>query len=362
MATDLLRDMLAPTRDRAADDSVHAADGEHTPVAHASLLHRPRRLRRTAGLRALVRETQLSVDDCVLPLFVSADAALLRPIGSMPGHSQIGLDHLPREIDDVVDSRVPAVILFGIPAEKDRFGTSAWDPAGPVPRAIRAFKRRAPETLVMADVCLCEYTSHGHCGALEEDTGDVLNDETLASLARAAVAYADAGVDVVAPSAMMDGQVGAIRAALDAAGHTGVPIMAYAAKYASAFYGPFRDAAGSTPSFGNRRGYQMDPGNAREALREVALDIAEGADILMVKPAGAYLDIIRQTRDTIDRPIAAYQVSGEFAMIKAAAERGWLDERRSALESLVGIRRAGADIVITYFAKQVAAWLRDGME
>jgi porphobilinogen synthase len=332
---------------------------EERNSASSLLLHRPRRLRGTGAMRALVRETHFSSADCVLPLFVTAEHDVSRPIGSMPGHSQLSVDQLPREVDSIVEAGVPAVILFGIPLEKDATGTGAWSADGPVPRAIQAIRNRAPETLVIADVCMCEYTSHGHCGTLHDDTGHVMNDVTLESLGRAAVAYADAGVDIVAPSAMMDGQVAAIRRALDAAGHTAVPIMAYSAKYASAFYGPFRDAAGSTPSFGDRRGYQMDPGNAREAAREVELDVEEGADIIMVKPAGAYLDIIRQTRDTISKPIAAYQVSGEFAMIKAAAERGWIDEERAALESLIAIRRAGADIIITYFAKQVAGWQRN---
>jgi porphobilinogen synthase len=249
--------------------------------------------------------------------------------------------------------------LFGLPARKDATGSAAWDPAGPVPQAIAAIKRQAPDLIVIADVCLCEYTDHGHCGVLQPASGAVENDATLPLLAQAAVAYADAGADIVAPSAMMDGQVAAIRAALDRAGHQETAILAYAAKFASAFYGPFREAAGSTPQFGDRRAYQMDPANGREALREVALDAEEGADLLMVKPAGPYLDILRQVRDRYDRPVVAYQVSGEYAMLKAAAERGWLDERRAALESLIAIRRAGADLIITYYAKEVARWLAE---
>ncbi|MGV3709142.1 MAG: porphobilinogen synthase [Gemmatimonas sp.] len=334
-----------------ADDSQRAEN-----PADAGLTYRPRRLRRTGALRSLVREHRVSVEDCVLPLFITAEQNTVNPIGSMRGHSQHSVDRLPAELDALSASGVSSVILFGIPSTKDATGTHAWNPQGPVPRAIREIKRRSPDTVVMADVCLCEYTDHGHCGVLQGADGQVLNDSTLTLLARAAVAYADAGADMIAPSAMMDGQVAAIREGLDDAGHRDIPIMAYSAKYASAFYGPFRDAAGSTPSFGDRRAYQMDPPNAREALYEVALDLEEGADIIMVKPAGAYLDIIRQTRDQMDRPLAAYQVSGEYAMILAAAERGWLDEERAAMESLTAIKRAGADIIITYFAKQVQQW------
>ena len=319
-------------------------------------VQRPRRLRRSAAMRALTRESSFSVSQCILPLFVSAGTDTVRAIGSMVGHAQHSVDRLDEEVDSVVSAGVPAVILFGIPADKDETGSGAWSAQGPVPRGIEQIKRRAPGMLVVADVCLCEYTSHGHCGLLTATADDVDNDRTLELLGRAAVAYADAGADIVAPSAMMDGQVKAIRVALDRAGHTQIPIMAYSAKYASAFYGPFRDAAGSAPSFGDRRSYQMDPPNAREALREVALDLEEGADIIMVKPAGAYLDIISRVRNITDCPLAAYQVSGEYAMIHAAAERGWIDERSAALESLMAIRRAGADMVITYFAKQIAAW------
>ncbi|MGB9752400.1 porphobilinogen synthase [Roseiflexus castenholzii] len=323
------------------------------------LINRPRRLRRTPALRRMVCETVLSADDLIAPLFVVAGSGVVRPIRSMPGHAQISVDQLDPEISEIAELQIPAVLLFGIPAHKDPTGSSGWDPEGPVPQAIRAIKRLAPQLTVIADVCVCEYTSHGHCGILAETpgSGDVLNDPTLEILARCAVAYADAGADIVAPSAMMDGQVAAIRAALDAAGYTQVAILSYAAKFASAFYGPFREAAESTPAFGDRRAYQMDPANGREALREVELDIAEGADMIMVKPAGAYLDIISTVRQRYHVPLAAYQVSGEYAMIKAAAQLGWLDERRAALESLIAIRRAGADMIITYFARDAARWI-----
>ncbi len=323
------------------------------------LIQRPRRLRRTSALRRMVRETTLSVDHLIAPLFVVAGSGIVHPIRSMPGHAQMSVDQLDLEINEIAELQIPAVLLFGIPAHKDPIGSSGWDPDGPVPQAIRAIRQRAPQLTVIADVCVCEYTSHGHCGVLAEapGSGDVLNDPTLDILARCAVAYADAGADIVAPSAMMDGQVAAIRSALDAAGHTQVAILSYAAKFASAFYGPFREAAESTPAFGDRRAYQMDPANGREALREVDLDVAEGADMIMVKPAGAYLDIISAVRQRYHLPLAAYQVSGEYAMVKAAARLGWLDERRAALESLIAIRRAGADMIITYFAKQAARWL-----
>lgn len=320
-----------------------------------SLLHRPQRLRKTATLRALTQETSLAAGQCILPLFITAETNVVRPIGSMRGHAQHSVDRLDEELDQLGATGVNAVMLFGIPGSKDETGSGAWNAQGPVPRAIAAIKQKAPGITVTADVCLCEYTSHGHCGTLHS-SGRVDNDATLALLARSAVAYADAGADLIAPSAMMDGQVRVIREALDSTGHQSVPIMAYSAKYASAFYGPFREAAGSTPSFGDRRAYQMNPANAREALREVALDIEEGADIVMVKPAGMYLDIIRAVRESVNCPLAAYQVSGEYAMINAAAERGWLDEKRAALESLIAIRRAGAEMIITYFAKNVAAW------
>ena len=310
-------------------------------------------------MRGMLAETRLDVRQLIHPLFVRAGRAVERPIDSMPGHAQRSVDRLAKEIYEVEELAVPAVLLFGLPAEKDDSGSGAWDASGPVPQAIASIKRLASHMVVIADVCLCEYTSHGHCGLLDNEKGTVLNDATLPLLARAAVAYADAGADIVAPSAMMDHQVAAIRAALDDAGHDDVAIMSYAVKYASAFYGPFREAAESAPAFGDRRAYQMDPPNVREALREAALDVAETADMLMVKPAGPYLDVIRAVRERFDLPLAAYQVSGEYAMLKAAAQRGWLDERRAALESLTGIRRAGADLVITYFAKDAARWLRD---
>ncbi len=317
---------------------------------------RPRRLR-SASLRRLVRENILTANDLVYPMFVVEGSGVERAIDPMPGQFQRSVDRLGAELERVESARIPGVLLFGIPRSKDEIGSGAWDESGPVPRAMAEIKRRAPGIAIIADVCLCEYTSHGHCGVFEEERGTIINDDTLPLLARAAVAYADAGADVVAPSAMMDGQVGAIRAALDDAGHGEVAIMAYSAKYASAFYGPFRVAAESTPRSGDRRAYQMDAPNAREALREVALDVAEGADMVMVKPAGAYLDIIRSVREMVDLPVAAYQVSGEYAMLKAAAERGWLDERRAVMESVMGIKRAGADIIITYYAKDIAAWL-----
>jgi porphobilinogen synthase len=325
------------------------------------LTQRPRRLRRTLALRRMVRETALSAADLIAPLFLVEGRNVVNPIGSMPGHAQRSVDRVDDEIDALVELGVPAVLLFGIPAQKDASGSGAWRPEGPVPSAIRAIKDRAPGLVVAADVCLCEYTDHGHCGVLapELGSGDVMNDATLELLARAAVAYADAGADIVAPSAMMDGQVAAIRAALDQAGHQHIPILAYAAKFASAFYGPFREAAESTPRFGDRRAYQMDPANGREALREVALDAAEGADMLMVKPAGPYLDIIREVRARYDLPLAAYQVSGEYAMLKAAVQNGWLDERRAAMESLIAIKRAGADLIITYYAKEAARWIAE---
>lgn len=330
-------------------------------------LDRPRRTRRTATLRRMVRETTLSVDDFIAPLFIAQGQNILKPISSMPGHAQRSLDHLDAEIDELRELRIPAVLLFGIPLHKDASGTGAWDPDGPVPSAIRAIKRRAPEIAVVADVCMCEYTDHGHCGPLCEiphvqgpDAWTVDNDPTLDLLARTAVSQARAGADVVAPSTMMDGMVGAIRAALDEAGFTHTPIMSYAVKYASAYYGPFRDAAGSTPSVGNRATYQMDPaGGHREALREARLDVQQGADTLMVKPALAYLDVLKVLRDEFDLPVIAYNVSGEYSLIKAAAQLGFMDERRTVLETLTSIRRAGADAIITYHALDAARWLRE---
>jgi porphobilinogen synthase len=304
----------------------------------------------------MVAETSLSATDLIYPLFAIHGSNVRNPVASMPGVAQLSVEHLVAEARAAHDLGVPAVILFGIPERKDPEGSAGYDPDGVVPRAIRALKQELPDLLVWADVCLCEYTSHGHCGLLDE-RGQVLNDETLPLLARAAVVYADAGADAVAPSDMMDGRIGAVREALDGAGHSALPIVAYAAKYASAFYGPFREAAGSTPAFGDRKGYQMDPRNGDEALREIELDLEEGADIVMVKPAGPYLDVVRRVKDAFGVPTAAYQVSGEYSLIKAAAERGWVDERRVVMESLLGIRRAGADMVLTYFAPQVARWL-----
>ena len=322
---------------------------------------RPRRLRRTAALRDALGETTIRPAQLIHPLFVRDGVGIETPITSMPGHAQRTVDRLDPEVDDLEGLGVRSVLLFGVPDDKDATGSGAWDPAGPVPRAIAAIKKRDSSIAVIADVCLCEYTSHGHCGLLDDATHAVANDATLPLLARAAVAYADAGADIVAPSAMMDGQVAVIRAALDDAGHTDVAILAYAVKYASAFYGPFREAAQSAPAFGDRRAYQMHSANAREALREARLDEDEGADMLMVKPAGPYLDIIHRVRARSDLPLAAYQVSGEYAMLKAAAERGWIDEPRAAMESLLGIRRAGADLIITYYAKAAARWLREGV-
>ncbi len=321
-------------------------------------LQRPRRLRTNAAWRAMVAETTLSAADLVYPLFAVPGEGVTNPVSSMPGVAQLSVDRLVEEARRAHALGVPAVILFGIPEHKDPAGTGGYADDGIVPTAIRALKAALPDLLVWADVCLCEYTSHGHCGLLTPD-GAVDNDATLPLLAKASLAYARAGADAVAPSDMMDGRVGAIRAALDGAGFTHLPIVAYAAKYASAYYGPFREAAQSAPAFGDRRAYQMDPRNAEEALREVALDLEEGADIVMVKPAGPYLDIVRRVKDTFHRPTAAYQVSGEYSLIKAAAERGWIDERRMVLESLTGIKRAGADIILTYFAPDVAAWLAE---
>jgi porphobilinogen synthase len=313
---------------------------------------RLRRLRRTAALRSLVRETRLDLDAFVMPLFVGPDA---RANADLPPMGRLSVEDLAREGEELARLGVRAVILFGIPEEKDEEGSGAWDADGIVQQALRALRASAPQLVLLTDVCLCEYTSHGHCGVLRGE--EVANDETLELLVRTAVSHVEAGADAVAPSDMMDGRVGAIRAALDDAGHDASPIVAYSAKYASAFYGPFREAAESAPSFGDRRGYQMDPANVREALRECELDLAEGADVLMVKPALPNLDVIRAVRDRFEVPLAAYNVSGEYAMVKAAAARGWLDERQAALESLTAIRRAGADVVISYWTKQLAEWL-----
>ena len=314
--------------------------------------YRPRRLRRSPALRRLVRETRVVAGQLVQPLFVVPGRRIERPVESMPGIAQLSVDRAAEECRRLADVGVPAVLLFGIPEKKDARGSGATDADGIIPRALRAIREAAPDLVLVTDVCLCEYTDHGHCGVVRD--GEVDNDPTLELLAAEAVAHARAGADLIAPSDMMDGRVGAIRRALDAAGFTHLPIMSYAAKFASAFYGPFRDAAGSTPQFGDRRSYQMDPANVDEALREVALDIEEGADIVMVKPALPYLDVVRRVKERFGYPVAAYHVSGEYAMVKAAAARGWLDEARVVDESLTAIRRAGADVIITYFAKDVA--------
>jgi porphobilinogen synthase len=319
---------------------------------------RLRRTRQNDKLRGLVRETHLSVDQLIYPLFIAEGINEPQAISSMPGIVQWPLEHLGREAERIAHLGIPAVLLFGIPTEKDEVGSQAYAPQGIIQKAIRRIKAETPGTLVITDVCLCEYTSHGHCGVIHN--GYVQNDESLKLLADMALSHVEAGADMVAPSDMMDGRVGAIRHTLDEHGFSQTPIMAYSAKFASGFYGPFREAAQSAPQFGDRRSYQMDPANVREALREVDLDIAEGADIVMVKPALAYLDVIRRVREHCDLPIAAYNVSGEFAMIKAAAQNGWIDERRITMEVLTGIRRAGADIIITYFAPEVAGWLQGG--
>jgi porphobilinogen synthase len=326
----------------------------------APLTIRPRRLRRTASLRRLVRETRLDPAQLVLPVFVRTGANIRLPVSSMPGVAQTSVDEMLRDASAAAESGVGGVILFGIPDTKDDEGSGAWDEYGPVQQGIRAVKREFPELVVIGDVCMCEYTSHGHCGILRD--GAVDNDATLPLLARAALSHAQAGADIVAPSDMMDGRVAAIRSALDAAGHSDTAILSYAAKYASAFYGPFREAAESTPKSGDRRGYQMDPANGAEALREVALDIDEGADAILVKPAGPYLDIVHRVKAATGYPVAAYQVSGEYAMLQAAAERGWLDGDRAMMESLIGIRRAGADFILTYFATNAARLIRRGWE
>lgn len=329
--------------------------------------YRLRRLRRTENLRRLVRETTLSTDDLIYPLFVVHGQGIKTEIGSMPGNYHLSLDVLPTEVEEIAELGIPAVILFGLPKVKDEYGSEDYNERGIVQEAVRSIKKATPELVVITDVCMCEYTDHGHCGIVKGrgnrsegkglPEGYVLNDETLEYLGKIALSHAHAGADIVAPSGMMDGQVMPIRQALDEEGYYNVAIMSYSAKYASAFYGPFREAADSPPQFGDRRAYQMDPHNAREALREVALDIEEGADIVMVKPALAYLDIIRKVRMAFDYPVAAYNVSGEFSMVKAAAQRGWIDERAVTLEILNSIKRAGADMILTYFAKDVARWL-----
>jgi len=317
--------------------------------------YRPRRLRKNENFRRMIRETALSVDNLIYPLFVVPGTKVKKPIASMPGNFQMSVDHIVREAARMKTLGIPAVLLFGIPEKKDEVASGALAKDGVVQRAIREIKDKVPDILVITDVCLCEYMSHGHCGMVEK--GEVINDLTLEVLAEQAVSHATAGADMVAPSAMMDGQIGALREGLDEAGFDAVPIMAYSAKYASCFYGPFREAAESAPSFGDRRAYQMDPANSDEAIREITLDVEEGADIIMVKPALAYLDVIRRAKEEFDLPLAAYNVSGEFAMVKAAAQRGWIDGERAMLESLTAIRRAGADMIITYFAPEVAPLL-----
>ena len=316
---------------------------------------RLRRLRGTEALRALVRETHIETGDLVYPLFVIEGCGVKQEIASIPGVFRFSVDQLTQEVEEIAKLGIPAVLLFGIPEHKNEVGSAAYHPKGVVQQAIRTIKQSVPELLIMTDVCLCEYTSHGHCGVVVN--GNVDNDQTLSLLAKTALSHAEAGADIVAPSDMMDGRVKAIREILDDRDFQHIPILSYAAKYASAFYGPFREAAECTPQFGDRRSYQMDPSNVREALREMEQDIAEGADIIMVKPALAYLDVIRRVRDTFNYPLAAYNVSGEYAMIKAAAQHGWLDEKKTTLEVLTAIKRAGADIIITYHAKEAAAWL-----
>jgi porphobilinogen synthase len=328
---------------------------------------RPRRLRTSATLRSLVRETILTPADFIAPLFVRHGSGIRQPIKSMPGQFQLSIDQAVIEAAELAARGIPAVILFGIPDHKDACGSENYSPDGIIPSAIRAIKAACPDLLVITDMCFCEYTDHGHCGIINVPGdkhhiaalphGYLLNDPTLELLAKASVVHADAGADIIAPSGMIDGMIAAIRSALDNGGHSHISVMSYAAKYASGFYGPFRDAAESTPTFGDRHQYQMDPGNKREAMKEVAIDVAEGADFLMVKPAMPYLDIIHQIRSAYDHPVAAYQVSGEFAMIHAAAANGWVDLERCALESLTCIKRAGADMILTYFAKDATDWI-----
>ena len=323
--------------------------------------YRPRRLRSNKLLRELIRETHLSVKDLIMPLFVRHGDGIKNEISSMPGNYQFSVDTLIEEVKEIATLGIPGVILFGIPSTKDESGTEAYADDGIIQKAIRAIKENVSDILVITDVCMCEYTNHGHCGYIKKDekTGEyqIDNDETLKLLSKEALSHAEAGVDIVAPSDMMDGRVGAIRDILDDNGYDNIPIMSYAAKYASAYFGPFRDAAESPPSFGDRRTYQMDTPNSEEAIREVAMDIDEGADIVMVEPALPYLDIIRLIKDQFGYPVAAYNVSGEFSMVKAAHEKGWLDEKAVALETLIGIKRAGADIILTYWAKDAARWL-----
>ena len=317
---------------------------------------RMRRLRRTEPLRALVRETNLSPAHLIQPLFVVAGENVREDVDSMPGIERFSISELVAEATEIATAGIGSVLLFGVPAAKDESGSGAYDDEGVVQMAVRALKEAHPDLTVITDVCLCEYTSHGHCGFVRD--GEVDNDITVELLAKVAISHAEAGADAVAPSDMMDGRIGTIRHQLDEEGHSGVPIVAYSAKYSSAFYGPFRDAAESTPEFGDRRGYQMDPANSAEAVREAELDLEEGADMLMVKPATPYLDVVRQVKDATGAPLAAYHVSGEYSMLKAAAEQGWIDERAAVLETLTSIRRAGADAIVTYYAKEAAAWLQ----
>ncbi|HAJ62996.1 MAG TPA: porphobilinogen synthase [Cyanobacteria bacterium UBA8543] len=323
-------------------------------------IHRPRRLRRTTPLRRMVRETILTTDDLIYPLFAVPGNSIANEVRSMPGVYQLSVDKIVEEAKEVYDLGIPSIILFGIPEDKDTDATGAWHDCGIVQKASTAVKEAVPDLVVIADTCLCEYTSHGHCGYLEvgDLTGRVLNDPTLELLKKTAVSQAKAGADIIAPSGMMDGFVQAIREGLDEAGFEDTPILSYAAKYASAYYGPFRDAADSAPQFGDRRTYQMDPSNVREAIKEIELDIAEGADMLMVKPALAYMDVICRVKEASNLPVAAYNVSGEYAMVKAAALNGWIDEERVVMETLTGFKRAGADLILTYHAKDAARWLQ----
>jgi len=319
---------------------------------------RLRRLRASESLRSLVRENCLQIGDLIYPLFVTYGQGIKKPVGAMPGVYNFSIDMLLEEVKEVIELGIPGIILFGIPEYKDALGSGAYADEGIVQQAVLAVKQNYPDFMVVTDVCLCEFTDHGHCGIIQND--QVLNDPTLELLARTALSHARAGADIVSPSDMMDGRVAAIRKKLDESGYSHIPIMAYSAKYASAYYGPFREAAGSAPQFGDRKTYQMDPANADEALRETALDIEEGADIVMVKPALAYMDIIRRVKDEFHYPLAAYNVSGEYSMVKAAAEKGWIDEKKIVLETLTGLKRAGTDIIITYHAKDVARWLKEG--
>jgi porphobilinogen synthase len=315
-------------------------------------------MRRTDTLRGLVRETELSPSHLIQPAFVIAGEGVRQEVPSMPGIERFSINNLVEEAGEIAEAGIGALMLFGVPAAKDEFGTGAYDDEGVVQMAVRALKEAHPDLVVMTDVCLCEYTSHGHCGVIREGSGEVDNDVTVELLAKTAISHAEAGADAVAPSDMMDGRIGSIRYQMDEEGHPGVPIIAYSAKYASAFYGPFRDAAESTPEFGDRRGYQMDPANAAEAVREAELDLEEGADMLMVKPALPYLDVVRRVKEATGAPVAAYHVSGEYSMLKAAAANGWIDERAAVVETLTSVRRAGADTIVTYYAKEAAAWLR----